>query len=144
MLRGLLEPSPVFLLGVIIQYLLIQCLQCKNQLYLCLLSQARECRELTGHLWHMENEAWNTLAERQTDPSWRCLGIKREPCCHRLGMASAGESIGGSLPPSLILLLSILSFFFLYNEFWLLVISKSVLKTLYSEGQYSIRGEQSL
>ena len=59
-------------------------------------------------------------------------------------MASAGESIGGSLPPSLILLLSILSFFFLYNEFWLLVISKSVLKTLYSEGQYSIRGEQSL
>lgn len=69
--------------------------------------------------WHMENETWNTLPEKQTDPSWRCLGSKQKPCRHRLGMASARrDRVRGLPPPSFLLLLSIfLSFLFLYNEF---------------------------
>lgn len=56
-MRGLREPSLVFLPVVMVQYWLIQCLQHENQLCMCLLAQVREHRELSVDIfgtWRMK------------------------------------------------------------------------------------------
>lgn len=127
--QGLQEPTPIFLLGVMFQDLLIQYLQHKNQLCVSSLT-GRVHKQLSGHIWHMENETWNTWPEKQTGASWRWLRIKQKLCWHRLGLTS------------FILLLSILpSFFFIMNSSFLL--KANMCSKLYSEHQYSIRGEHS-